>query len=148
VLVDLSSPRLDSALEAGPDLVKINDYELAEYVTGPVDEPDQLRAAAERVRQAGADAVVVTRGGGPALALRDDEALTVIPPPLEHGSREGCGDSMMGALAAAYAMKRPWHDALVLGSAAGAANFLRHGLGTGSKPVIDELAAHVELRPC
>ena len=55
---------------------------------------------------------------------------------------------MMGALAAAWASGRPWHDALVLGAAAGAANFLRHGLGTGSKPVIDELAERVELRPC
>jgi 1-phosphofructokinase len=32
VLVDLSTPRLDSALEGAPDLVKINDWELAEYV--------------------------------------------------------------------------------------------------------------------
>ena len=34
------SPRLDSALEGRPDLVKINDWELAEYVSGPVDTPD------------------------------------------------------------------------------------------------------------
>jgi 1-phosphofructokinase len=32
VLADLSSPRLDSALEGRPDLVKLNDWELAEYV--------------------------------------------------------------------------------------------------------------------
>ena len=37
VVVDLSPPRLDSALEGGPDLVKINDWELAGYVEGPVD---------------------------------------------------------------------------------------------------------------
>jgi fructose-1-phosphate kinase PfkB-like protein len=30
VLVDLSSPRLDAALEARPDIVKLNDWELAE----------------------------------------------------------------------------------------------------------------------
>ena len=36
VLVDLSSPRLDSALTGGPDVVKLNDWELAEYVCGPV----------------------------------------------------------------------------------------------------------------
>src|SRR4051794_11906389 len=34
VLVDLSSPRLESALAGVPDLVKLNDWELAEYVTG------------------------------------------------------------------------------------------------------------------
>ena len=37
VVVDLSPPRLDSALEGEPDLVKINDWELAKFVDGPVD---------------------------------------------------------------------------------------------------------------
>jgi hypothetical protein len=36
-------------------------------------------------------------------------------------------------------------DALVLGAAAGAANFLRHGLGTGSADVVHELARSVRL---
>ena len=60
---------------AGPDLVKVNDWELAEYVHGPVDEPERLRAAAERLRDAGAGIVLVTRGGEPALVLSGDEAL-------------------------------------------------------------------------
>ena len=38
-LVDLSSPRLNSALRGEPDLVKINDWELAAFVHGPVSEP-------------------------------------------------------------------------------------------------------------
>jgi 1-phosphofructokinase len=43
VLVDLSSPRLESALEGSPDLVKLNDWELAEFVQGPVSAPAELR---------------------------------------------------------------------------------------------------------
>jgi hypothetical protein len=35
----------------------------------------------------------------------------------------------------------------VLGAAAGAVNFLRHGLGTGSRPTVEEIAERVELRP-
>ncbi len=35
VVVDLSPPRLDSALEGKPDLVKINDWELAKFVVRP-----------------------------------------------------------------------------------------------------------------
>ena len=65
VLVDLSSPRLDSALEGSPDVVKINDWELAEYVSGPVDGP-RLRSAAELLLERGAGAAVITRGGEPA----------------------------------------------------------------------------------
>lgn len=145
VLVDLSSPRLDSALEGAPDLVKLNDWELAEYVAAPVDRPERLRAAAERLRAAGAGTVIVTRGGEPALVLAADRAWELVPPRLHRGSREGCGDTMMGALSAAWSAGLELERALVLGAAAGAANFLRHGLGTGSRSVVEELAGKVHL---
>jgi 1-phosphofructokinase len=144
VLVDLSSPRLDSALEGKPDLVKLNDWELAQYVQGPVD-GQRLREAAERLRAAGAGTVIVTRGGEPALVLDGDRALELRPPRLERGFREGCGDAMMGAMAARIAAGDDFERALTLGAAAGAATFLRHGLATGSRQVIEELAGRVEL---
>jgi 1-phosphofructokinase len=147
VLADLSSPRLDSALEGRPDLVKLNDWELAEFVNGPVDSPERLRAAAERLLAEGARAALVTRADQPALALRDGEAVIVRPPRFERGSREGCGDTMMGAIAAAWARGLGWHRMLTLAAAAGAANFLRHGLGTGSASVVEGLSQRVELTP-
>jgi 1-phosphofructokinase len=147
VYVDLSSPRLDSALEVGPELVKLNDWELAEFVAGPVDTPERLRGAAERIKRRGAQTVVVTRGGDPALVLDGDRALELSPPRLERGHREGCGDAMMGALAALLARGEDPDRALVLGAAAGAATFLRHGLATGKLEVIEELAQRVTLTP-
>jgi 1-phosphofructokinase len=146
VLVDLSTPRLDAALPAGPDLVKINDWELAEYVSGPVD-GRLLLPAAEQLRDRGAKAVVITRGGEPALALAGERAWTLVPPRLERGFREGCGDSMLGAMAAVLAEGGDLERALVWGSAAGAACFLRHGLGSARAGVIEELVDQVELRP-
>ncbi|MGH2983375.1 MAG: 1-phosphofructokinase family hexose kinase [Solirubrobacterales bacterium] len=146
VIADLSSPRLEAAAAAGPDLVKLNDWELAAFVVGPVDTPQLLRGAAERLRALGARNVLVTRAGDPALVLLGDEAWDLIPPRLEAGSREGCGDTMMGAIAAALAMGCDLPEALVLGAGAGAVNFLRHGLGTGSRREVEELAREVELR--
>jgi len=146
VIVDLSSPRLDEALKGGPDLIKINDWQIAGFVSGPVDTEERMRAAMERVREAGAERVIVTRAGEPALALRDGSFTELTPPKFERGSREGCGDSMMGALAATIAGGREWDDVLRLSAAAGATNFLRAGLGTGSRKVIEELAPHVQLR--
>lgn len=147
VLVDLSSPRLESALEGRPHLVKINDWELAQFVCGPVDGPDRLLAAANQLRERGAANVIITRGDQPALVLLGDEASWLVPPRFDRGSREGCGDTMMGALAACLALGRPWEETLITAAAAGAVNFLRHGLGTGARPVIEEIAAQVELRP-
>jgi 1-phosphofructokinase len=145
-LVDLSSPRLDSALEGGPDLVKINDWELAGFIYGPVDTPERMRAAIDRLIEKGAAAAIVTRAGEPALAVRDGHAWELTPPRFERGAREGCGDSMMGALAACVAAGLPWEETLRRSAAAGAANFLRHGLGTGARAVVEELVPQVELR--
>ncbi|HMI80419.1 MAG TPA: PfkB family carbohydrate kinase [Solirubrobacterales bacterium] len=146
VIADLSSPRLDSALEGKPDLVKINDWQLAGFVEGPVDSEERMRAAMERVQEQGAGSVIITRAGDPALAMRDGKVWELKPPKFERGSREGCGDTMMGALSATIAAGREWEDVLRLSAAAGAVNFLRSGLGTGARSVIEELAPRVELR--
>jgi 1-phosphofructokinase len=143
VLVDLSTPRLDSALAGGPDLIKLNDWELAEYVQGPVSAPHELRAAAERLRDQGARSVVVTRGEDPALVLHENEAWELAPPRFPAGAREGCGDSMMGAIAAGWAAGMDFRENVQRAAAAGAANFLRHGLGTGSRQVVEELTPRV-----
>lgn len=146
VIVDLSPPRLGSALEGEPDLVKINDWELARFVEGPVDTEERMRAAAQRLLDKGAAAAIITRAEEPAVVIRGEEAWELIPPRFERGSREGCGDSMMGGLAACIAAGLGWEEALRIGAAAGAANFLRHGLGSGSRSVVDDLARRVELR--
>jgi 1-phosphofructokinase len=146
-LVDLSSPRLDSALEGEPDLVKINDWELAEFVRGPVSTPELLLAGARRLRDRGARSVIVTRGELAALVLHEDHPMWLTPPRFEQGFREGCGDAMMGGLVAAWARGESFERALVLGAAAGAANFLRRGIGHASRAVAEQLADAVTLEP-
>jgi 1-phosphofructokinase len=146
-IVDLSPPRLNSALEGGPEVVKLNDWQLAEFLEDEVADPDKLRRGAERVLEAGARSVLVTRGGDPALVLRGDAAWTLTPPRFEGGAPEGSGDSMVGALSAALARGMEWEEALRLSAAAGAANFLRHGLGSGSRDIVLDLLDRVDLKP-
>jgi 1-phosphofructokinase len=146
-LVDLSSPRMDSALRGEPDVAKLNDWELAEMVRGPVSEPAQLLAAAGRLRDMGARTAIVTRGEHPALVLSEDGPAWLTPPRFEHGYREGCGDTMMGAMTAAWALGESFERALAVGAAAGAANFLRHGLGSASREVVERLVDSVTLEP-
>lgn len=146
VLVDLSTPRLDAALEGRPDLVKLNDWELAEFVRGPVDGP-RLEAAAQRLRSRGARVVVVTRGGEPAIAFTPDGALEIVPPRFDRGHQQGSGDAMMGALAVSLGSGAELPEALALGAAAGAANFLRRGLGSATREVVEELLPNVVVRP-
>jgi 1-phosphofructokinase len=146
VVVDLSTPRLDHALEGGPDLVKLNDWELAEFVRGPVSTMAEIGGAADELRSRGAASVLVTRAERPAFLFRDDEVWELVPPHFTQGSREGCGDTMVGGIAAARARGLDWKQALVIGAAAGATNFLRHGLGSGTRATVEELAGQVSLR--
>lgn len=145
-VVDLSPPRLNSALEGKPALVKINDWQLASYVSDSVEGDERFRAAAERLLEAGAEAAIVTRAEEPALVLRGEEAWLLTPPRFERGAREGCGDAMMGALCASIAQGREWEDTLRIGAAAGAANFLRQGLGSAGSGTVEKLVGKVELR--
>jgi 1-phosphofructokinase len=147
VIVDLSTPRLDRVLAHRPALVKLNDWELAEYVHGPVDGRRALDVA-RRLQAADAGAVAVTRANAPILVLSDrEEAFEIVPPSLPRGFREGCGDAMTGAVAAGRARGLPLRESLVIGAAAGSTNFLRHGLGTGSRQVVEQLARRVAVRP-
>ena len=90
--------------------------------------------------------MLVTRAERPAYVFREEEVWELVPPRFTQGSREGCGDTMMGGIAAAWARGLDWKRALVIGAAAGATNFLRHGLGTGSRETVEELAGQVSLR--
>jgi len=54
---------------------------------------------------------------------------------------------MLGAMAAATARGETWERSLVAGAAARPACFLRQGLGSAKREVIDQLAERVELRP-
>lgn len=144
-VVDLSPPRLNSALEGKPALVKINDWQLASYVNDSVEGEARFRGAAERLLEAGAEAAIVTRAEEPALVLRGDEAWELTPPRFERGAREGCGDAMMGALCACIAQGRDWEETLRIGAAAGAANFLRHGLGSANRETVEKLVGKVKL---
>jgi 1-phosphofructokinase len=147
VVVDLSPPRLDSALHGEPDVVKADEWQLAQVTGEDTRDPEAFRKAAEAVLERGAGAVIATRGADPVLVLsRDGGALELVPPVFQEGAAEGSGDSMVGALAAALARGLDFEDALRLGAAAGATNFLRHGLGTGSRAVVEDLVKRVELR--
>jgi len=146
-LVDLSSPRMDSALRGKPDVAKLNEWELAELVREPVSEYAELLGAAGHLRDLGAANVIVTRGEQPALVLGPEGPRWLVGPRLERGFREGCGDAMMGTMAAAWALGEPFDRALAYGAAGGAANFLRRGLGSASREVVERLLGSVRIEP-
>jgi 1-phosphofructokinase len=145
VLVDLSTPRLDAALRGGPAVVKLNDWELAELVRAPVDEPSEREMALRRLAEMGARRVVETRGPDTVVAVDEDEVVELTPPVVGYGRAAGCGDAMTGAMAAGLAEGMAWLEAVRMGMAAGAAHY--RGRGESSRSVIEHLAQQVVARP-
>src|SRR5205085_1979866 len=138
---------LAGALDGGVTVLKVSHEEL--LADGLVEHAgeDELFEAMRRLRQRGAEHVLVTRAQEPALALVDDDPVTVRPPVLEVVDHRGAGDSMTAGLAAGLARGLDLVGALRLGAAAAGLNVTRRGLATGDRRDIERLAAHIELNP-
>jgi 1-phosphofructokinase len=101
--------------------------------------------AIERLRDAGANGVVVSRAADGVLAWLDGRWLAARGPQMTPVDPLGAGDSMTAALAVGIAQGRAAGDLLRLAVAAGAVNVTRHGLGSGDRDAIERLAERVEL---
>jgi 1-phosphofructokinase len=142
VVADLTGQALAGALEGGVSVLKISDEALAEGELAALTMPDALRELHER----GAENVIISRAEAGALALVEGEYVEVIGPRLMPADHHGAGDSMTAASAVGIACAMPASDWLRLAVAAGAVNAMRHGLGTGAREEIDQLAERVEMR--
>lgn len=158
VIADLTGPPLRATLQAGVELLRLSDEELAwdRYAAG--DSPEDILAGARRLHAAGARWVLVSRGSAPALLVGRDatarnggdgpvQEVELIGPVFETLDRRGTGDSMFAATGVGLARGMTIVEALRLGMAAGALNATRRGLGTGTRDEIEHLAAHVFVRP-
>ena len=100
-IVDSSGEALQAALVPGQlELVKPNQKELSALVNRELNQPDDVRTAAEElVRNGKAHRVVVSLGPQGALAVDKTGFVQVVPPPMKSQSTVGAGDSMVGAMA-------------------------------------------------
>ncbi|MCL7706219.1 6-phosphofructokinase II, partial [Enterobacter kobei] len=100
-IVDSSGEALQAALVPGHlELVKPNQKELSALVNRELNQPDDVRTAAEElVRSGKAHRVVVSLGPQGALAVDKTGFVQVVPPPMKSQSTVGAGDSMVGAMA-------------------------------------------------
>lgn len=147
VIADLAGERLDGILQGGPSVVKMSDSEVVDSGRAEAAETDQLIEAMHRLTKEGASAVIITRAHEPSLFLSDGELSEIHVPQFEAVETSGAGDSLTAGVAAVLADGGSLHDAVVLGTAAGAHNVTRHGLGSGEASVIHEVAKLVNVVP-
>jgi 1-phosphofructokinase len=145
LFADMHGEALDAALEGGTlDVLKVSEQDL-DHDGWDVGSERQAIDAARRLHERGAGAVVISRGGEPAIALAEGRLLRIAPPPLTEVDHAGAGDSMTAGIAVGRMRGLSQIDAIKLGAAAGAGNVIRRGLGSGSRDLIGELSELVEL---
>lgn len=146
VIADLSGQRMTEALAGGLDVLKVADDELeADGRSATINAPDLVEAMHQLVTE-GARHVIVTRADQPALLLSDAEISEVIVPALEVMDSHGAGDSLTAGVASVMAVGGDIKDAVTLGSAAGALNVTRHGLGSGNRETVHRLRQLVKVQ--
>ena len=89
--------------------------------------------------------MIVTRGGLGTLVL-DADVHEVHGPRVSAVETRGAGDALTAAVAATIAQGGRMLDGVRLGTAAGALNVARRGLGSGRRADIERLAGRVDTR--
>ena len=143
MVVDIGGEPLLAALVARPWLVKVNAAE-AVSVVGDVPTPV---AIAERLRDLGAEAALVTMGLDGAVLVMDGGAWRVGPPPAVGPYSVGSGDAFAAGLLVGLARGGDIVTALRLAAGAGAANALIPGQGELDPADAERLAAATDVAP-
>jgi 1-phosphofructokinase family hexose kinase len=149
VAVDAEGERLRTALEAGPDIVKVNQAEARELLGVPTARREEALAAAQKLRDlAGGDghAGLITRGAeGVVLAAPDG---TLLEGMLYVRGRYpvGSGDAFLAGLITRRDAGADWEDALCLALGAATANAELPGAGRLDAARAVELATQARVR--
>jgi ribokinase len=125
------------------DILVLNETELgvlARADVGEGDAPERIVDVARRLQRRKDKIVCVTLGKRGAVALVEDDALTILGRPVAAIDTTGAGDCFVGALAARLSAGGALHDALQYANVAASICVQRHGAGP-SMPTADEVTA-------
>ncbi len=93
-LVDTYGGCLSAALEAGPDVVKMNRQECEEVTGKPLDSTSAIRRALAWIRAYGVSLAAITFGPRGVVAAWENQVLAWRPPPIREVNPIGAGDAM------------------------------------------------------
>ena len=126
-----------------PFVVKPN-VEEAQALTGlPMKTPVEIALAAARIRQMGAQNVIISMGKSGALLQTPEGTWLARSPKVQEKNPIGAGDSMVGGLVGALTRGVPMQEALGWGVASGAATASLGGTEVGSPEIVESLRSKV-----
>jgi 6-phosphofructokinase 2 len=144
-VLDTSGDHLEEAIKHGPFVAKPNVHELSQLTRHELVTWEEISGAAKSLKQYGVEITAVTMGRGGAMATDGVQAWQATPPKIDFASAVGSGDSFVAGFVDSLLRGESVADALVWGTAAGAANATSYGAGFCSKESIIEIRQGVTL---
>jgi tagatose 6-phosphate kinase len=144
VIVDASGRALEAALGEGVSAVKPNRDEL-ESVSGPLADEAAVRVAAERLRERGADCVLVSLGAEGALLVSSRGAWWAPGLEVPVVNPAGAGDGMTACLALGVARGWDEPETLQWAVAVSAAIVTTRGTAEVYRPKVEALLPRVRV---
>jgi 1-phosphofructokinase family hexose kinase len=145
-LLHADGDALREGIAARPTVVSPNQQEAGRLLGQTLLTRTHYLEAAERIRQLGADSVVLTLGSQGAVGASADGLMEAIPPRIDAVCPIGAGDALMAAYAWARERRSSVADALRWGVAAGTAKARLPGMSFASLAQTREIYRQVEVR--
>ncbi|MBQ3053506.1 MAG: 1-phosphofructokinase [Clostridia bacterium] len=134
VVVDATGNQLVLALKSRPFMIKPNIFELEEIFNVKINTRDEIIKYAKKLKNMGADNVIVSLGkAGAMLIAMDENIYEVKAPEIETVYTVGSGDSLDAGFIYGYDLTKSFEKALKWGVACGCATASSEGIGTGEK---------------
>lgn len=147
VVLDSYGPEFETALAAGPDLVKPNLGEAESLLGTHLDTEAARWEAIAAFHARGAARVVLSLGAEGALASDGSRRWHVRPPAIREVNPVGSGDALVAGLAIGLLEGWPLDRAARLGVAAGAANAATWDIGRFEVAGVDALLPSIQVEP-
>lgn len=145
-LLHADGDALREGIAAHPTVVSPNQQEAGRLLGQTLLTRTHYLEAAERIRQLGAESVVLTLGSRGAVGASADGLMEALPPRIDAVCPIGSGDALMAAYAWARERRTSVAEALRWGVAAGTASARLPGMNFASLAQAREIYRQVEVR--
>lgn len=145
-LLDTDSDPLTLSIEAGPTVVTPNQPEAERLLGRALLTRGHFVEAAQRIREMGAQNVVLSLGARGAVGCTQERVYEVIPPRVDAVCPIGAGDAMAASFAWAMMKGKAFFDALRWGVAAGTASAMLPGISFATLEQTKAIYKRVEVK--
>lgn len=143
-----SGLELEAALKVSPDLIVLRQIEAEAMFNYPVRNPDDVVSAAHKLRDRGAQKVLITMHDSTTAVLVADEGGWLVEiPDVEPGTTSGMWDAFLAGYLAGRAGQKALDKSLALGAAAATFTASQVGHEFGAPADIREFAEGIEVKP-